>query len=293
MKKYLLFLIPIMVLFISCLQTKTKTEEVERLKAENDSLQQVKLELEDEVNEYFASLSQVQQNIQRIKDAQHVISVKPLSENTPEDVRTQVMEDMSYINEMIRANQEEVSRLKEKLKESNFKLGDVEKTLANLTKQLSEESIKVARLHKQLQQKDSVITELGSKVDSLDRNVEALTIKNEEKDEKIKQQDKSLHAAWYAIGSRNELKENKIITQNGIFSTKKILESDFNKNYFIKVDARNTRTIPLYTDKKANILTNHPKTSYALERQNENMVLVITKPTEFWSVSKYLVIEID
>jgi hypothetical protein len=141
--------------------------------------------------------------------------------------------------------------------------------------------------------KDSVITKLGTAVDSLGKNVEELASQNEEKQGVIKEQDQAINSAWYAIGSRKELRDNKIVTSDGIFSAQKVLQADFNKNYFVKVDARNTRSIPLYSTSKARILTNHSKTSYTLEKENENYVLVITNPAEFWSVSKYLVVEVD
>ena len=200
---------------------------------------------------------------------------------------------MNYINDLIKTNQDELDRLRARLKKSSFKLLDVEKTLASLTKQLNQESAKVAALQAQIQQKDSVITRLGTTVDELGKNVENLNVQNQEKETKIQEQDAALHSAWYAIGSRKELKENKIISSDGIFSAKKVLQSDFNKNYFVKVDARNTRKIPLYSTSKAAILTSHPKASYTLEKENDNYVLVIVDPAEFWSVSKYLVVEVD
>lgn len=287
----LTYLLIVFMVFASCGQRKNA--EVDRLKAENDSLQQAKIMLEEEVNDYFSTLNEVQQNIEKIKSAQNVLSVNPLSENTPEDVRRKVREDMVYIKEMIRASQQKLENLRTKLKRSSFKLDDVEKTLAQLTKQLNDESTKVARLQATIVKKDSVITKLGTTVDSLGKNVEELTEQNEKKQEVIQKQDQEIHSAWYAIGSKKELKDNKIITSDGIFSPQKVLQADFNKNYFVKVDARNARTIPLYSASKAKILTNHARTSYTLEKEKENYVLVITDPTEFWSVSKYLVVEVD
>ncbi|MBP1638396.1 MAG: hypothetical protein H6Q18_1185 [Bacteroidetes bacterium] len=291
MKSYIFYIAAALFLLSSC--GVKNGREVDKLKAQNDSLMNSKMELEKEVNEYFSAMNDVQENIDKIKTAQNVISVEPLSENTPEDVRTKVTEDMAYINDMIKTNQEELDRLRSKLKNSSFKLADVEKTLASLTKQLNDESQKVAALQVQLQKKDSVITKLGSTVDELGKNVEDLNTQNQEKQTKIQEQDAALHSAWYAIGSIKELKENKIISSNGIFSVKKVLQSDFNKNYFVKVDARNTKRIPLYSASKVTLLTNHPKASYTLEKENENYVLVITDPAEFWSVSKYLVVEVD
>ncbi len=291
MKNYFTLITAAILLLASC--GKQQNSEVERLKAENDSLQNSRLQLEQEVNDYFATLNDIQQNIEKIKDAQNVISVRPLSENTPRDVRNKVSEDMAYINELIKVNKEELEKMRSKMKHSSFQLDNLEKTLASLARQLNEESAKVARLQIQLQQKDSVITKLGTTVNELGKNVEDLEQKNEEKTTVIQQQDEAMNTAWYAIGSIKELKDNKIISSEGIFSPKKVLQSDFNKNYFVKVDTRNTKSVPLYSKSKAKILTIHPKTSYTLEKENENYVLIITNPAEFWSVSKYLVVEVD
>jgi DNA repair exonuclease SbcCD ATPase subunit len=297
MKKYILYLAVATLILNSC---NFKGGESERLKAQNDSLMQSKAKLESEVNEYFSAMNEIQENIDKIKETQNTISVQPLSENTPTDVREKVTEDMAYLNDMIKTNREELNNLKSKLKRSSFKLSDVEKTLAQLTKSLEEESAKVATLQAQISQKDSVITTLNTKVGSLNtrvstlgKDVDDLSSKNTEQESKINKQDEALNTAWYAIGSKKELKDNKIITSSGMFSASKVLQSDFNKNYFVKIDARNTKQIPLYSTSKAKILTSHPKSSYMLENENENYVIYILDPALFWSVSKYLVVEVD
>lgn len=297
MKKYILYLASAALLLNSC---NFKGGESERLKAQNDSLMQSKANLEKEVNDYFSAMNEIQDNINKIKSTQNEISVQPLSENTPQDVRQKVTEDMAYLNNMIKTNRDELNNLRAKLKRSSFKLTDVEKTLAQLTKSLEEESAKVARLQAQILQKDSVITTLNTKVGSLNtrvsslgKNVDDLTNKTAEQETKISSQDEALNAAWYAIGSKKELKDNKILTSNGLFSSSKVLQSDFNKNYFVKIDARNTKKIPLYSTSKAKILTSHPKSSYMIENENDNYVIYILDPASFWSVSKYLVVEVD
>ena len=291
MKSKLVYFLAALFIFTSCGVKNQK--EVDALKAQNDSLANSKIELEKEVNEYFSAMNDIQENIDKIKSTESVISVQPLSENTPEDVRTKVAEDMAYLNDMIKTNKEELNRLRSKLKKSSFKLVDVEKTLAQLTKSLEAETAKVLALQVQIQQKDSLITQLGTTVDVLGKNVEELSSQNVEKQTKIQEQDVAIHSAWYAIGSKKELKDNKIITSDGLFSAQKVLQTDFNKSYFVKVDARNAKSIPLYSTSKAKILTTHPKASYTLEKENDNYVLIITDPSTFWSISKYLVIEVD
>jgi len=150
----------------------------------------------------------------------------------------------------------------------------------------------VALLQEQLAAKDSLINELGTTVSSMGKDIEELKADKEEKQAKINEQEETIHTAWYVFGTRKELKEQKIITSEGLFSPKRILQSDFNKSYFVRIDARKTKSIPLYSS-RAKILTSHPKSSYTLEKENDNFVLHITDTKEFWSISKYLVIEVD
>lgn len=291
MKKNIVFLVILStVVFTSCNLSGKK--EAERLKAQNDSLVQVQSKMQDEVNSYFSAMNDIQDNIDKIKSAQNDISVQPLSENTPEDVKQKVREDMDYLNNLIKTNQDEISKLRSKLKNSGYKLTNVEKALTNLSKALDEQKAKVASLTMQLQQKDSVISHLNNTVTDLGKNVDELTTTSNEQKEKITQQEKAINTAWYAIGTLKELKENKIVSTSGLFSSKKVMQSTYNKNYFVKIDARNTKQIPLYTSAKAKILTSHPTSSYMFEKDNGNYVLIITDPDAFWSVSKYLVIEV-
>ena len=67
---------------------------------------------------------------------------------------------------------------------------------------------------------------------------------------------------------------------------------DFNKDYFTQIDIRDTKEIKLYS-KSAKLLTTHPEGSYVLAKDAKGQyVLRITNPTEFWSVSRYLVIQV-
>ena len=69
-----------------------------------------------------------------------------------------------------------------------------------------------------------------------------------------------------------------------------MLQSNFNKNYFTKIDIRVDKEIKLYS-KDAKMLTAHPASSYTLTQDNNKQyVLRITNPQVFWSTSKYLVV---
>jgi len=296
MKPTIFSLAILLVLMASC---GKRSADYEALKAQNDSLLNAKLKLQDEVDGYFSAMNEIEQNIEKIKSTQNSISVQPVGQEMTDDVRTKIKEDMSYLNEMLQTNKDELDRLKAKLRKSGFRSTELEQTISRLSKSLEDESSKVAELQIQLSQKDSLITQLSSSVNDMGKNIEDLSVnvkekdtKIKEKESKIKEQDETIHTAWYVFGTKKELKEQRIITSDGLFSSQRVLQSDFNKNYFVRIDARNTKSIPLYST-RAKILTTHPKSSYTLEKDNGNFILLIVEPNQFWSISKYLVIEVE
>ncbi len=289
MKPIFLALTILVFLLTSC---GKHSSDYQALKAKNDSLMNAKQALQNEVDGYFSAMNQIEQNIEKIKDTENTISLQPVGKDLDDDTRTKINEDMAYLNEMLQSNKDELARLKSKLKRSAFKSTELERTIVRLTTSLEEESTKVNLLQTELTKKDSLIVQLGTTVNELGKNVDNLTTENKTKDTRIKDLDETIHTAWYVFGTRSELKEQKIITSDGLFTSQRVLQSDFNKNYFVRIDARNTKSIPLYST-HAKILTSHPKSSYTLEKENGNFVLLIVDPADFWSVSKYLVIEVD
>jgi len=266
--------------------------DYQRLQAQNDSLMNSKVKLQHEVDDYFEAMNQIEQNIEKIKETQNIISSQPVGQEMTDDVRSKINEDMTYLFDMLKSNKEELARLKSKLKKSAFKSTQLEQTIIKLTKSLEEQTNKVVLLQGELSKKDSLIVKLDTAIMKMGKDIEELKVDNKVKESKIKEQDESIHTAWYAFGTIKELKEQKIVTSNGLFSQQRVLQHDFNKNYFVRIDARNTKSIPLYSS-HAKILTSHPKSSYTLEKENGNFVLLIVEPEEFWSISRYLVIEVE
>ena len=167
---------------------------------------------------------------------------------------------------------------------STLQGGQLKKTIENLTKQLAEKDKQLQALREELDSKDIHIAELDETIGNLNTNVNNLTSDNQKKTETINAQDKQLNTAWYVFGTKKELKGQHIIEDG------KVMNGNFNRNYFTKVDIRNTTEIKLYS-KSAKLLTAHPASSYTLTRDaNKQYVLRITNPQIFWSTSKYLVV---
>ena len=169
-----------------------------------------------------------------------------------------------------------------------MKVTELERTIERMSAELAKQSEQIERMRVELAEKDSLIGQQRSSIRNLQGDVERLSSDMEEKKEAMAKQEEALNSAWYVFGTSKELRNEQIVTKDGI--SKKVLEGDFNKDYFVKIDLRKVTQIPLYS-KRAKLLTTHPSDSYLLEKQNGQYTLRIIDPTRFWSVSRYLVIQ--
>ncbi|MDR2824622.1 MAG: hypothetical protein LBB41_05425 [Prevotellaceae bacterium] len=275
----------------------------DQMKAQNDSLQNVKHLIESELDDYFQSVNEISDNFDKIKDTENVISVNAQNE-LKGDHRAKVINDLEYINELINTNREKIADLESKLKKSNVGSSQLRETVTRLTNELKAAQERVIALEDELKQKDSQIFELNTSVDSLNRHIGALGENiyslEQEKSEKqriINEQTYQINSAYYCVGTSRELKDEKILTDGGLFSKAKVLKGEFNEKFFTRIDLTEIKRIPLNAH-KIKILTNHPANSFILETSNpldktdKNLILKINDPKEFWSLSKFLVVEV-
>lgn len=249
---------------------------------QNDSLQRIIAQRDSEINDMMSTLNEIQEGLSAINQAENRLSIAREGEGA--NKTGQIKENIKFIANTMARNRELMKRLQQQLRESRFNGDELRKTISNLTQQLDDKAQELQRLKAELDAKDIHIAELDEKIDNLNDNVENLQTDAQQKAQTISNQDKQLNTAWFVFGTKKELKEQHIM-ENG-----KVLQSNFNKNYFAKIDIRIDKEIKFYS-KSARILTMHPSGSYTLTPDvNKQYVLRITNPQLFWSTSKYLVV---
>lgn len=249
---------------------------------QNDSLQRIIAQRDSEINDMMSTLNEIQEGLSAINQAENRLSIAREGEGA--NKTAQIKENIKFIANTMARNRELMKRLQQQLRESRFNGDELRKTISNLTQQLDDKEQELQRFKAELDAKDIHIAELDEKIDNLNDNVENLQTDAQQKAQTISNQDKQLNTAWFVFGTKKELKEQHIM-ENG-----KVLQSNFNKNYFAKIDIRIDKEIKFYS-KSARILTMHPSGSYTLTPDvNKQYVLRITNPQLFWSTSKYLVV---
>lgn len=266
--------------FYGCQDNKKATDSAEA--ALTDSLQRIISQKDTEINDMMGTLNEIQEGFRQINEAEERVTIAREGERA--NKKQQIRESIQFISTTMRHNRELIAKLRNQLRQSSVK-GDALKTaLDALTKQLEEKDKQLQDMRAELEAKDIHIAELDEAISDLNTSVSNLTTESEQKSQTINSQDRQLNTAWFVFGTRKELKEQRIIEGD------KVLQANFNKSYFTKIDIRIDKEVKFYS-KSAKILTMHPSSSYTLQRDaNKQYVLRITNPEIFWSTSKYLVV---
>ena len=287
MKKIVIIIVGLIALAVtSCKEERRAPQISEQTLRTSDSLQRIIAQKDNEINDMMETLNQIQDGFREINEAENRVTLAESGENA--DKKQQIMENIQFISNAMKRNKELINKLQQQLRESTFK-GDqikntLESTIANFTRQLAEKDKELQNLRAQLEAKDIHIAELDKTITELNTDVSNLQTESSQKTETINAQDKQLNTAWYVFGTKKELKEQHILDGN------RVLQSNFNKSYFTKIDIRTDKEIKLYS-KSAKLLTQHSSSSYTLQPDaNRQYVLRITNPQLFWSTSKYLVV---
>ena len=279
MKKLLFFALALMAM-TGCKQNNKAAEEA--MAQQRDSLNQIIAQKDNEINDMVGTLVDIEEGFREITEAQGRVAVAQRGEGASSAAR--IKENMQFIQSTMQQNRELINKLRKQLRESSLNGEQLKRTIESLTAQLQEKDEQLRALRAELEAKEIHIAELDETIAGLNEDVNALKEENTSKAETISTQDKQLHTAWYVFGTKKELKEQNILKDG------KVLQQNFNKNYFTKIDIRVDNEIKLYS-RDAEMLTSHPAGTYTLQRDaNKQYVLRITNAEQFWSTSKYLVV---
>jgi chromosome segregation ATPase len=282
MKKwFILLLVPLAL--TSC---NYKSKGYKTLEQEKDSLLLEEQKKTNQLNQDLAVINLVEENFEEIKKAENYVTFQTGQEHMQTDSMSQIVTDLDLIKTTLSENREKIANLNRQLAKSKGASQNLRKMIERLNKQIAEHTQLITQLRTQLAAKDVRIKELDDLVVTLNTSVDNLNQNVVQKTEQISTQEKQMNKVWYVFGTRKELKQQQIFTRSGL------LTEGFNKNYFLEADSRSLKEIALYT-KKAKLLTNHPASSYSLDKVNGYLVLKITDPNKFWDISKYLVIEVE
>ncbi len=289
MKKLIVLLPLITLIIVGCDNREEELQkELEQLKAQQMEMEQQLSGKDSSLAEFIHTFNEIQDNIRAIKEKENIVNVNVSNGETDVDDKEQLAKDLQWINQLLEENKKKINYLASKLKKSNNSLNKANKEIAELNKFIE-------NLTAQIQEKDAQIAELQQRLLQSDEELRFLFEQYNARVIELDSTIQELNKAYYCIGTFKELKENGVLTKEGGFiGLGKIakLKDDFNKDYFTEINIEEENVIPLMV-KDVKIITTHPKDSYEIERNDDQVKAIkITDPKQFWSVSKYLVLQV-
>ena len=271
------------VVLVGCDFTNKREQE---LTAQKESLIKQLNEKNVALEQALSSIAKIQEGFQVINEAEGRVNLQTQAAEGVTDAE-RMKEDILFIQQKMEENRKQMAALEKKLKASGAENANLRKVLANLQKELDVKVARIAELQAELAEKNICIAELDKAVKTLTLDVNTLQQTSDAQQDVIERQVAQLNKAWYVYGTAKELKEQNILKSGDVMST-----TDFNKNYFTEIDVRVDRVFPLYA-KHAKLMTIHPEGSYEFVKDaDKQLTLKVVDIDAFWSVSRYMVIQV-
>lgn len=198
-----------------------------------------------------------------------------------------------------------LKRFKETIERQKQMIEKLEKQLSAKDDETSLKMLQIVTFYKkELEAKDKTIASLQMSIatnkrdiQNLQASVDQLLLTTKDQDETIKEQvsilnnqTSMINVCYVKMGTKNELKKDGIIS-GGFLKKNKLDYSRFTPSHFTEMDMRNCNDIPINSS-NPKILTQMPVSSYEIIKEDKGSYLHIKDPNLFWSISKYLVIQL-
>lgn len=295
MKK--VFLLPIALLMcVACANEEKKQDDQsaqlaqEQIQADKEALAQAIADRDS----LFSLINEISDDIAQINELEKILAINGSVGSDASSNRTRIKNDIAALKLTLGQRRKKLAELEAKLKESKLTNTELEKTIATLKLQIDGKQAEIDSLTTVLTSAKGQIVKLENDKDSLTRTITTVSAEKAQVEQVANEAISNvneLNKCFYAVGSKKELKKNKIL-ESGFLKKTKIMQGEFDVNFFSSADKRTLKTINLHS-KKAKVLTNHPSGSYTIEDVNGMKVLKINNYTSFWSLTNYLVIQID
>lgn len=287
MKLFLIIAIAISMMLSSC-GNKDKTQEQTSLL--DASKQELATALEER-DQLLGLVKEISTSMEQIKHLENIMTISGTQSLENPAQRARILSDIATVKKTLQSRRDKLTELEGRLQESSLYTEELKSTIEALRNQIDSQTADIEALRSLLTKANQQITDLSNEVDSLNTTVTTVNQNLSEAEAASILLENELNTCYYVVAQKSQLKKHHII-ETGFLRKSKLLKGDFDKGFFIIGDKRNLSTIDLKSN-KVKIYTNHPEDSYEITGQHKNKILTITDPKKFWSLTNYLVVQID
>lgn len=214
--------------------------------------------------------------------------------------REKLLRDLSVVEEQLEKDRADISELEERVGKSSQRVRQLQKLVASLRAQLEAHVNRIENLRSIIAAKNVIITEREEELDQTRDQLDTAESDLEQTRTTLEYTESTLdltqNAAYVLIDYKDNLKDNGIIAESGLFRKRRTLTPDFNQDLFTKIHIGATKefTVPSSPD-DIKLIPARPETSYSITESADTgdvSIITVLDPGEFWKI-RHLVIMID
>lgn len=256
--------------------------------AERDSILDVNKRQQKELDDINFVMYEVSACLDSIAEQEQFLYVSKEGIKHP---RKTVLENLRSFEKLLNRQRHQIAMLQDSLYHRQDSTSRYFKLIEFLNKELAEKDLTIQTLQKEIAVNKKNIAELQNQKAELEQNVSDLQEKEKMHKQALEIQSDILNECFVKVATKKELQNAGLLIGKGLFSKKKVNNSNLDKNLFMKVDTRNFKELPIQA-KKIKIMTPEPPSdSYTIEKTMNGVVLRIHNPTDFWNASNFLIIQ--
>jgi len=264
---------------------KELEKERAKLLGTSDSLNQVITQRDRYFDEVVRAINDVYLSLEGARQKEEMISQQTSEAEgkfslTNDQARLSLLSQIASIDTTLKQGRKKLASLQSRVKKLNKESMALTETINNLKQMLEE--------------REKTIALLEGRVNGLENEVIQKTRLVAQRDSVIGSQENRINTVFYVIGTREELEEKGIITDEGgfpwgLFGSTTILASGINQSYFSPIDRTRDKVIPV-AGRIDEIVPKRDELFYAMHSVgDEASDLTVTDPGKFWQ-DRYLVI---
>lgn len=277
------------------------SQEYKDLQAKNDSLAAAAASDEKNLEEYTQMMNEIEANLDSV--AKDQLAVAELNKEGYQNQKEKIDAMISAIDSYMETNNRKLAELERKSKKSSGKNKALQKMISTLKKTLADKEAEIVTMRSTIAGLETKVEELSATVTEKESVIaqkeSELTAKDNdlvEKQKTIDAKESELSTGYYVYGTKKELVEMGLIKKEGgvlgMGKTAKISDR-LDNSKFKKINTKTLSEIKLGIAKKKKLITTHPGDAYFFSSSGSEIVLKISDPAKFWSLSKYCIVEID
>lgn len=265
-----------------CQKHKEMEEKITQLETEYKALQEEASMKDSFIVEYTNTVNEINRNLESISEREGFLkqASRDIEQQDDDALKNRMLSNITSIDDYLKKNRARVDDLRKKLAASDLKTKALNDMIETLNQTVEAKELEIVQLKEELAALNIRVTEAEG----------ALA----EKNALIARQAAELNTGYYIISTEKDLKEKGILVEKGGFlgigKTAKLADG-FDASPFLLADVAVTERIPIAASlKDIKIISSHHPDSYRLVEQGEDQgVLEILDPREFWKL-RYLVI---